>query len=55
MNYVRLSDRCCPRCDGALVRTPRRPGDRLLSFFAPLQRYRCTRFLCQWVGNIRLD
>jgi hypothetical protein len=29
--------------------------DRLLSLLVPLQRFRCTLFQCQWVGNIRMD
>jgi len=45
----------CPVCQGALQRTWRRPVDRFLGHFVPLQRYRCATFTCQWEGNIRMQ
>lgn len=45
----------CPCCDAKLIRIPRRPVDRLLSLLAPVQRFRCTNFQCQWVGNIHME
>ena len=54
-DYIGVRKLMCPNCDAKLIRTPRRPMDRLLSLFIPLQRFRCTHFQCQWVGNIRLD
>lgn len=45
----------CPCCDAKLIRIPRRLVDRLLSLLAPVQRFRCTSFQCQWVGNIHMD
>ncbi len=44
----------CPQCGGRLIRIARRPLDRLLSRFSPVQRYRCERFNCQWEGNVRV-
>ena len=51
-DYIGISEHMCPKCQGHLIRTPRRPTDRLLSLFKPVQRYRCARFSCQWVGNL---
>lgn len=51
-DYVRVSDRRCPLCDGLLLRAPRRPVDRLRSVFKPVSRYRCYRHSCQWIGNL---
>lgn len=45
----------CPRCRGNLIRRPRRLIDRLYSLFTPVQRYRCDRFSCRWIGNIEID
>lgn len=45
----------CPRCRGNLIRRPRRLIDRLYSLFTPVQRYRCDRFSCRWIGNIAID
>lgn len=44
----------CLRCGDALIRIPRRPIDRLLSVIAPLQRFRCPNFKCQFEGNLRV-
>jgi len=54
-NHAGHIQRICPLCHGTLIRTPRRPIDRLRSLFTPVQRFRCERFTCQWVGNIRID
>ena len=43
----------CPLCHGPVVRVWRRPFDRFLSWFVPLQRYHCEAFSCQWEGNFR--
>jgi hypothetical protein len=43
----------CPCCQGRLLRTWRRPGDRILNFFVALHRYRCQEHHCRWEGNIR--
>lgn len=43
----------CPLCHGRVVRVWRRPFDRLISLFVPLQRYHCEAFSCQWEGNFR--
>lgn len=45
----------CPQCRGNLIRRPRRPIDRLYSLLTPVQRYRCDRFSCRWIGNIAVD
>lgn len=52
VSYVSTSVHKCPMCQGTLVRTPRRMVDRLWSLVQPLERYRCERFVCQWVGNL---
>lgn len=44
----------CPLCEHDLIRVTRRPVDRLLSFFAPLYRYRCRQHACQWEGTLHL-
>lgn len=44
----------CPLCDGPLIRTSRRPIDRVLSIVTPLQRFRCPSFNCQFEGNLRV-
>lgn len=44
----------CPRCKGLVYRIPRRFPDRVLSFFVPVQRYRCRSWACRWEGNLRL-
>lgn len=41
----------CPRCGGRVYRTWRRPIDRFLSDFAPLQRFSCESVHCGWEGN----
>ena len=44
----------CPKCGAHdLVRIRRRFGDRLLSIFVKLRRFRCTHVDCLWVGNLR--
>lgn len=45
----------CPKCSEDLIRTARRPTDRLLSLFSPVYRYRCRNHACQWEGNIKVD
>lgn len=52
VDFIGVRKYICPCCDAKLIRIPRRPIDRLLSLFMPIQRFRCTRFQCQWVGNI---
>lgn len=54
-DYVGNAKLTCPRCRGNLIRRPRRPIDRLYSLFTPVQRYRCDRFSCRWIGNIAVD
>lgn len=51
-DYIHASNRQCPLCAAYLLRTPRRPVDRLWSIFKPVLRYRCQRFACQWQGNL---
>jgi len=34
------------------VRVKRRLVDRLVSVFAPVQRFRCPELDCQWEGNL---
>ncbi len=53
--YVGNTKHTCPRCHGNLIRRPRRFIDRLHSLFTPVQRYRCDRFSCRWIGNIQID
>ena len=52
-DYPAQSRHTCPKCEGHLSRVPRRAIDRLMSFFQPVQRYRCNSFTCQWEGNLR--
>jgi len=54
-DYVGNARLTCPRCRGNLIRRPRRLIDRLYSLFTPVQRYRCDRFSCRWIGNIETD
>lgn len=54
-DYIGVRKQVCPCCHANLIRTARRPMDRLLGLLVPLQRFRCTRFQCQWVGNVRMD
>jgi hypothetical protein len=44
--------RLCPCCGGPLVRIARRPADRLLSLFRPVNRYQCVVLECGWQGNL---
>lgn len=54
-DYIGVSHHCCMMCGANLIRTPRRPLDRLWSLFVPVFRYRCNRYACQWTGNLRAD
>lgn len=51
-----LSTPVCPRCSGSLIRIRRRVVDRILCFFTPVWRYRCSgdngNPACAWQGNI---
>ena len=47
--YVRK----CPACAGYAIRVNRRFVDRVISLIAPVQRYQCQNFQCQWQGNIK--
>jgi len=53
-DYRFASNHVCTECQGSLIRTPRRPIDRVISLFVPVHRYRCIRFGCQWIGNLRV-
>ena len=53
-DYTGQNRHVCPKCHGHLSRIPRRVIDHMLSFFVPIQRYRCATFACQWEGNVRL-
>jgi len=50
--YGRISERHCPRCQGAVVRIRRRAIDRLVSLFSARHRYRCQSIGCGWEGNL---
>jgi hypothetical protein len=50
-----LSPFVCPQCRGSLIRTWRRPVDRMTTLVVPVHRYRCEVFSCQWEGNFRVD
>ena len=54
-DYLEPSPYRCVQCNADLIRTPRRPIDWLLSIFSPVLRYRCTRFACQWTGNLPVE
>jgi len=43
----------CPECGAALKRERRHLGDRLLSLFVPVLRFRCPDLHCGWRGRIR--
>lgn len=49
----------CPRCNGALIRIQRRPIDRLISVFVPVDRFRCAgrngKPDCSWSGNLPMQ
>jgi hypothetical protein len=49
--YGRISEHC-PRCQGAVVRVPRRVIDRVVSLISPRHRYRCQSIGCGWEGNL---
>ena len=40
----------CPRCCGGVHRVHRRWGDRVVSLFVPVRRYRCSNRECGWCG-----
>jgi hypothetical protein len=40
----------CPRCGGGVHRVHRRWGDRIVSLFVPVRRYRCSNRECRWCG-----
>jgi len=40
----------CPRCSGSIRRVHRRWGDRVVSWFVPVRRYRCANRECHWCG-----
>ena len=40
----------CPRCTGGVHRVHRRRGDRVVSLFIPVRRYRCSNKECRWCG-----
>ena len=54
-DYADHSDQkcACPRCNGKVVRIPRRVVDLLSSMFTPVSRYRCRSVECRWEGNLR--
>jgi len=43
----------CPRCGGSIHRVHRRAGDRVVGWFVPVRRYRCSNKECRW-GGIRV-
>jgi hypothetical protein len=43
----------CPHCQTGLVRVPRSFGDRLISLFVPMQRWRCAAVDCGWEALVR--
>lgn len=42
----------CPKCQGHVTRTARRPVDRLIDLFTPVYRFRCGNSACRWEGNL---
>ena len=44
--------RLCPHCGAPALRIHRRLIDHLISLVYPVRRYSCTRFECEWVGNL---
>jgi len=40
----------CPTCNSLLYRSQRRPVNRLIQLFVPLQRYYCVNPQCRWQG-----
>ena len=40
----------CPQCHGQIHRVHRRAGDRLISLYVPVRRYRCANDQCLWHG-----
>lgn len=45
--------RACPLCAGDVLRTARRPVDRVAGWISSTRRYRCQSFRCQWEGNLQ--
>jgi hypothetical protein len=43
----------CLLCHGRMLRVVRRPLDRLISLFVPVQRYRCASMGCGWECRVR--
>jgi hypothetical protein len=50
MRMARFTTLECPRCGSDLRRIHRSTVDRVLSFFVPLRRYRCSNRDCSWLG-----
>jgi hypothetical protein len=40
----------CPQCHGNIHRVHRHTVDRVISFYVPVRRYRCTDDQCRWFG-----
>ena len=47
------TEKVCPVCAAPVMRIRRRVGDRLLSLFVLVHRYRCVGFSCGWEGTMR--
>ncbi len=45
-----LTTLLCPRCRGSIHRVHRRLGDRMISWFVLVHRYRCSNRECRWSG-----
>jgi len=45
-----LVSRVCPECGSRLHRVHRYTSDRLITWIAPLRRYRCASHDCHWTG-----
>ena len=43
----------CPRCGDLAIRVKRTLGDRLVSLFRPIKRYRCD--FCEWSAVLPVD
>ena len=46
--------RRCPQCAEPLIRIHRTAMDRFLSLMAPVHRYRCYNFNCNWEGVLQV-
>jgi hypothetical protein len=52
----KLASPVCPRCGSRLHRVHRRTRDKLITWIAPLRRYRCASRACRWTGlRLRLE